>query len=399
MDIINRLPDELLLKILTFLPTKTAVSTSILSKQWEFLWMWLPNLEYDELDVKSSVIIRFRDFIDKNLPLHRAPIIQTLILSFQLSDLSQPENIKRWVGTAVSRCVRELSIYLFCFDHKQPADVSLPSGLYTCNSLTALTLYGKEILVDVPPTAYLPSLKTLLLECVTYLNEDSLRLLLSCCPVLEDLSIEGRSGENVGKIVVNIPSLQRLSLNVYGPASDGYVIVTPSLKYFKFDDCEEGFSYLAEHMPMLKEAYISVVHDTEKLLESIASVKLLTLRPYITSSAKFVYPAGMVFNQLEHLKVHIHSVNWSKLLVWLLRNSPKLRILNVYCDDFHSELDVYEPVKWDNEQSSVPECLLRSLETLKFAGYRGREEERDFLSFLFKHACCLKSTSVILHVS
>lgn len=47
MDKINHLADELLVKIL-FLPTKIAISTSILSKRWRFLWMCLPKLEYDD---------------------------------------------------------------------------------------------------------------------------------------------------------------------------------------------------------------------------------------------------------------------------------------------------------------------------------------------------------------
>ena len=39
-----------------------------------------------------------------------------------------------------------------------------------------------------------------------------------------------------------------------------------------------------------------------------------------------------VFNQLEHVKLSFYSDDWSKLLVWLLRNSPKLRELNIYVD-------------------------------------------------------------------
>ncbi|KAF2590229.1 hypothetical protein F2Q70_00041837 [Brassica cretica] len=48
MDRISGLSDELLVKILSFLPTEDAVSTSVLSKQWRFLWMRLPKLEYHD---------------------------------------------------------------------------------------------------------------------------------------------------------------------------------------------------------------------------------------------------------------------------------------------------------------------------------------------------------------
>lgn len=41
---------------------------------------------------------------------------------------------------------------------------------------------------------------------------------------------------------------------------------------------------------------------------------------------------GTVFHQLEDLKLCILREDWSKVLVWLLRNSPKLRVLNLYTD-------------------------------------------------------------------
>lgn len=42
------------------------------------------------------------------------------------------------------------------------------------------------------------------------------------------------------------------------------------------------------------------------------------------------YHVGTVFNRLEHLKLCISSDYWSKLLVRLLKDSPELRILNLY---------------------------------------------------------------------
>lgn len=80
MDKISQLPDELLVKVLLFLPTKVAVSTSVLSKRWEFLWMWLPKLEYDYSDYSESERQRLRSSINLNMPLHKAPVIESLRL-------------------------------------------------------------------------------------------------------------------------------------------------------------------------------------------------------------------------------------------------------------------------------------------------------------------------------
>ncbi|CAA7047969.1 unnamed protein product [Microthlaspi erraticum] len=243
---ISDLSDDLLIKVLSFLPTKVVVSTSILSKQWEFLWMWLPKLKYCDYDI-TGPLSSYRDFIDQKLPLHRSPVIESLILSFRQNTLPHPERFKQWVEIAVFRFLRELTVDYYCF-LGEPRDVlSLPSSLYTCNSLMTLKLQGNNILVDVPQVVCLPSLKTLKLQRVAYSNEDSLRLLLSHCPVLEDL------------LIVRA--------------------VTPSLKYFKIvDHSLLKYSYLIEPMPELEEADIEVIKGIEKVLKSVTSVRRLTLR-------------------------------------------------------------------------------------------------------------------------
>ncbi|XP_019087656.1 PREDICTED: putative FBD-associated F-box protein At5g56700 [Camelina sativa] len=266
---ISELPDDLLVKILTFLPTKAAVSTSVLSKQWEFLWMWLPELEFN-FPTSRSKYACLRDFIAKNLPLHKAPVIESLRIIDYHSDyrllLLRPEDLNSWVGTAVSRGLRELSIHLSYGDD----NLLLPRFLYSCNSLVTLKLCEECILVDVPPTVCLPSLKTLELGSVTYSNEDSLRLLLSCCPALEDLSIDREDYDNLRKFVIIVPSLQRLTLCINEDcSSDGYVVVTPSLKYFNVVDERSPSPYFIEHMPELEKADITLMRDTENDTERL----------------------------------------------------------------------------------------------------------------------------------
>ncbi|CAA7053264.1 unnamed protein product [Microthlaspi erraticum] len=388
MGSICELSDDLLVKIISFLPLKVAVSTSILSKQWEFLWMWLPKPKY-ELTGQGYV-----EFIDKNLQLHGAPVIESLLIVF---GLLKPEKIKLWVDIAVSRFLRELSIrYLLKNGYALRSRVllSLPISLYTCVSLMTLKLDGKNIAVDVPQTVCLPSLTTLELKRVKYSNEDSLGLLLSHCPVLEVLLIKrSHESDNVRALVVDVPSLKWLSLKIGEEcSSDGSdnVIVTPSLKYFRIKDCRDSPTYLLKPMTKLEEAEIDVKKDIEKILELITFVRRLRLRASSFNSVEeFVYPAGIVFNQLEHLKLDVCNDYWSKFLIWLLGNSPKLRVLILYVY-WRPIREKYELGNWESKQSSVPECFLRSLETFEYSGYMGKQEEKDFLSFVFKHACCLK---------
>ncbi|CAA7032074.1 unnamed protein product [Microthlaspi erraticum] len=88
---------------------------------------------------------------------------------------------------------------------------------------------------------------------------------------------------------------------------------------------------------------ISVYDDIGELLKSVTSVKRLSLCPSlfqgevillfpsndstrIPSSSLVIsaYPAGTIFNQLEHLELDINYYDWKDLLVNLLQDSPKL---------------------------------------------------------------------------
>ncbi|ESQ47207.1 hypothetical protein EUTSA_v10028222mg [Eutrema salsugineum] len=346
----------------------------------------VPKLEYDSRYYSNSECERLQSFLNRNLPLHRAPLIESFCLEFSAKQY-KPEDIKLWVLTAVSRNLRELEISQIYSLGVQ--NNILPSSLYTCKTLLTLKLYGTT-LVDVPRMICLPCLKTLQLEGVTYSSEDSLQQLLSNCPVLKDLYVESRACDNLRKFIVIVPSLKRLKFRTFYDL-DEIVIKTPSLKYLNFTYYSSKIHHcLIENMPKLREAYVDVSCPIlKRLIGSITSIKRLTLW-------QGVYGDGFVFNHLVHLNLNIrifqrYSLN---VLVRLLKDSSMFRVLDLH----HNGRNVhgtYNGVRLWNQPSTVPECMLSSLQTFKFSGYLGRPEERDLVIYVLKNAHHLKTATIL----
>ncbi|KAG7548433.1 F-box-like domain superfamily, partial [Arabidopsis suecica] len=382
MDNISGLHDDLLITILSFLPTEVAVSTCVLSKRWEFLWMWLPNLEFVSTCVPRPGL---RDFIDRKLPIHRAPVIERLRLHVTRYSHIEPENIKRWIKIAVSRYVRELDID-YCTKNK---NYLLPSSLFTCKSLVTLKLKWVAR-IDVPSMVF-PSLKTLQLENLIVV--DGLQQLLSICPVLEELSVDFYEYDKTKEFSIIVPSLQSLSLLIPDIMFlDRYEIDTPSLKYLKLVDWSYKEHYsLIKNMPKLKEAYVRVGYSNLKVLNSaigsVISVKRLTI------CSEGVYGDGFVFKHLEHLNLCVCQKNSSNLLGNFLKDSPKLRVLDISVVKDHRFNKRYRMVSW-NQPSPVPECLLSSLQIFNWSRYLGSPEDRDIAVYILKNACHLKKATI-----
>ncbi|KAG2328964.1 hypothetical protein Bca4012_021420 [Brassica carinata] len=384
MDRISGLSDELLVKILLLVPTKVAVTTSILSKRWEYLWMWLPKLEFRNIDCSEPECKRLQCFLNSNLPVHRAPVIESFRLDLCCSRF-KPENIRMWVVKAVSHCLRELEI-VYESDTAKP--IVLPSNLYTCKSLVVLKLRG-GIFLDVPRMVSLPSLKTLKLISVIYLKDETLQRLLSNCPILEDLLVELGERDTTRKLTIVVPSLQRLSLDLaYDHYHiDGFMLLTPALKYFKLWDhnCDAHYCLIESTMPFLVEAHLDVeIHELNSLIGSLTSVKRLSI------CSQTIFDEGFVFNQLEHLEVCVCSMLSPNQLVQLLNASSNLKRLDISLMDEHESSGMDD---W-NEPTTVPECILSSLQSFSWSKYTGEPHERDVVVYILKHARHLKTATI-----
>ncbi|KAJ4783371.1 FBD-associated F-box protein [Rhynchospora pubera] len=173
-DRLSDLPDDLLLHIMCFLPTRLAVNTCILSKRWRNLWRYLPCLHFDAYHDDNFV-----QFITSFFNLRSNCHIDT----FQLHGLAMNHC---WLAT------RPLVTQVL---ESRPRVLSIKSGVsswgqldfdsvFTCASVEKMELVEVFFPRKSPITLF--NLKRLNLTR-TELDGECVNNLISGCPVLEEL--------------------------------------------------------------------------------------------------------------------------------------------------------------------------------------------------------------------
>ncbi|MCI04666.1 F-box/LRR-repeat protein, partial [Trifolium medium] len=107
-DIISTLPDEILCHILSFLRTKEADATTILSRRWKHIWRSVPTLFIDAEILNQNSNSAFIDFVNSVLFSRVASPIKSfhLNLSYDEDSVECPiKNITNWVNFVVQRGV------------------------------------------------------------------------------------------------------------------------------------------------------------------------------------------------------------------------------------------------------------------------------------------------------
>ncbi|KAK2984819.1 hypothetical protein RJ640_004644 [Escallonia rubra] len=220
-DRISQLPDAILSRILSFMPTKYAAQTSVLSTRWKYLWFSVPVLDFEmhlyvnykgdrsNFDMyEKHIMSNFTSSVDRLLDLRGNMTTKKFRLScFEECD---PSRLFAWLNAMMLSNVREVDLELRMHDLGK-----LPRSLFTSNTLVVLRLCG-AFLLNVPFDVSLPSLKSLYLELINYRGDASIKRLLSNCHVLEELIIRRFGEDNVWTFDVSVPPLKRLTLDFSG---------------------------------------------------------------------------------------------------------------------------------------------------------------------------------------
>lgn len=187
-DRFSALPDSLICHVLSFLPTKLAFATSILSKRWRPLWKSVTTLDFE--DTSFPDFPSFRHFV-YSIIVSRDVTLQ--LRSFHIrcgpSKNFDPRDLNRFVHAAVQRRIEnfELDVHQVGFNDRK----LLTSGVhnvFNCRTLVVLKLANLTV-YSVPHLVDLPLLKTLHLDYTYFPKLVHFMSLVRGCPILEDLCV------------------------------------------------------------------------------------------------------------------------------------------------------------------------------------------------------------------
>ncbi|XP_058724924.1 F-box/FBD/LRR-repeat protein At1g13570-like [Vicia villosa] len=373
-DIISSLPDDVIDQILTHLPIRDAVRTSVLSNKWRYKWTTLPNLVFNRECVseafEDSLVIRRKllTIIDHILLLHSGPINH-----FHLSHIGpiSVTTLDKWILYLTRSSIKELELVIRGV--AQP--YKLPWCLFSCQSLQYIALY--KCWLNPPSTIKgFRNLKILGLDKVT-MTQDAFENLISGCPVLEVLRLMSLHGFT--------------QVNIHAP----------KLKFFHIFGEFEGISF--ENTFQLEKVIVDLSKDmnsesnqsrlqgfSNSLLNFFIHLphlrSLMIGRYFIKCLAAGVVPVKLPTPciNLSYLNLHVRFNNLMEIsvLLCLLRSSPNLQKLELYA----GKTTLLEPASYSWEDIfSGPTMPLR-MRHVRLEGISGTKSQLDLIKFLLLYS-------------
>ncbi|KAG7594470.1 F-box domain [Arabidopsis thaliana x Arabidopsis arenosa] len=433
---INNLPDEILGKILSLLPTNVAATTSILSKRWRNLLTQIDSLYFDDAMVvypneeeALSGSDRFCDFVDKTFALLSNSHMKKFSLR-HVPRLDHYDAYHRWISTAMEQERGLLELHL----HADPRCyfVEIERELFTSNTLVKLTLSG-EYSLEVK-RVFFPALKSLSLLSVSTLNYDNYCCLLDGCPALEVLYIRdaGHLDSPCCGAFVKSSSIKRLVVFVNLPYSKEHHKVScfeaPSLVYLDYSSFVFG-NYQSVDLESLVEARLNlrlwesynnygssdddgddysdyIVHhyygDVTNLVAGITNITTLHLSPDSLEAIYFLCKSMPVFNNLLNLYIESNKEKGWQVMPLLLKSCPNLHTL-VFKGLVHKvtnrcgDLCACIPKKQRvivREQEEVCCLLTCQVKVLEISEYRGSFQELKQVRHFLGKLECLETVKV-----
>ncbi|KAH7842445.1 hypothetical protein Vadar_005371 [Vaccinium darrowii] len=381
---LDDLPQNILLRIISFLPTLESIQTTLISPAFLNLWTSLPSLSFDfslflpPADTPSLTLQAFSDFVTRALLLRHPPSssLRSLHLRLDSSTNHRPyrRHIDSWIQYAVAHNVESLfltfsSKYLRQFQNETETDsyhYPFPFCLLRNGSVRSLQLKGCNL--DIPTnTSRFESL-----TCVVFEQ----------CHGMKDLKIFSER-------------LKSLELWQFSCDEGSVEICAPNLSYLMMFFFEVG-RYVMEDSSAVAEADVTCISKVEnypywsKIVRLLSHVKRFHVQNwwYKAVVSEDCLPKSFVFHNLNHLRLATEYTKADLLgIAVLFELSPKLETMILDRDVRISEEIFGGSISEEFERINFK---LPSLRQLKLNCYWGSMEELHFLSLVLRSEVVLE---------
>ncbi|KAF3339783.1 F-box domain containing protein [Carex littledalei] len=336
MDWFSSLPDEILPKILSFLSTKEAVQTCILSKRWRNAWTFLPVLKFSVTDFwvdGSFEDDKFNNFLSGVLE-NRYPI-KLHVFEYTNAILNYDSKISFEFIDGIGLEPRKAAVIV----GRDRADLlDLPEFIFSCTKLENLVL--RLNIADALPIGirtelvHLPALKFVYLMGIALVDDCKFtQNLCSKCPVLETMVLRLCDLD-----ITEISSKVLKELTLYSCSQARRTRIScPSLASLVIESYEDMEGFELKNMTSLKYAkipsYLDDNHGDLNLLSSLSNVSHLSLGllpQFKVKLEKDICDCSKTFRNLRHLEIDFWYLSYDiDLVACFLKQSPFLEELTL----------------------------------------------------------------------
>ncbi|KAI3763945.1 hypothetical protein L2E82_13943 [Cichorium intybus] len=352
-DRISALPQETIEKILSHMPIRDALRTSILSKKWRYCWTRMPKLVFDDTLVNVSSDIReikkykLVNAIFHVLLLHTGPILE---LSLKIFDTKIDNEIDQIIlHLSLSKNIKKFLFDCATYGYK------LPLSFFSMQGLECIDLMYCKLELPLMFDGF-PMLKTLYLEDVM-ITMNMLQQLLTNCPLLEELFVIETGQIDIitgnGCAFVDLfkclPSIRYLGISksymehlAAGGMPQRLRTSLPRLKFLDLDVCFQKQDELSSALcvinssPNLETLFVTMVSNGKE-----SSDTLLDLQDY----------SGLNLDHLKELEItsfhnYASEMEFVKLI---MAKSPLLK---------KAQIELSESISVDEENKMLRDLLL-----------------------------------------
>ncbi|KAF8730890.1 hypothetical protein HU200_016762 [Digitaria exilis] len=392
------LPEDVQCTILSKLPLKEVVRTSILSSEWRYLWLNCPKLCFDSAEISRHKRC-MKKFIDNvNVVLHKCHGDMVEALKVKVGfHTTLADHVDSWISFAASSRIKVLAFDLEPIGGMRRDDRYIfPFELLNNESISCLQSIQLSFVSLKPPFQFggFPNLRKLVLSMVHVTRKDLEDTLSSCCNI-ELLSLDRSHLRDELKVDTPLFHLQHLR------------IICCEITKIQFHAVNlDTFVYMGDLRPIvlnhsrkLNDVSISLCeaifqHAVASLLNSLPSMKHLTFHVLLLR----IEMQGLSNNpyKFSHLRklqlfMNIHRKDADKILclVSFLRATPLIETLEVVFDCPGSWFADVGPTRQNLERYEYSH-----LKSVLITGYIGAKGQVEFILHVVENAPALDVLTV-----